>query len=135
MANRIINPPQLADTATDYGVAYGAVAGNILVISGQAPVDRDMNIVGETFIEQTRLVFDSFTATLEAASFDWDDVVKINAFVSVEEPDAVGDYCAILKEYLRRYSSKESVGHTYVVVKALALPGVLIEIDGMAVKS
>ena len=123
MANRVINPPTLADTATDYGVAYGVVAGNILTISGQAPVDRDLHVVGETFIEQTRVVFDSFTATLEAASFGWDDVVKINAFVSVEEPEAIDDYCAILKEYLRRYSSKQSVGHTYVVVKALALPG------------
>ncbi|MSO95743.1 MAG: RidA family protein [Thermoleophilia bacterium] len=135
MANRPINPPQLADTATDYGVAYGVVAGNILTISGQASVDRELNLVGETFVEQTRVVFDSFTVTLEEAGFAWDDVVKINAFVSVNEPEALGDYCAILKEYLRRYSSKESVGHTYVVVKALALPGVLIEIDGMAVKS
>jgi enamine deaminase RidA (YjgF/YER057c/UK114 family) len=128
----VINPPQLADTATDYGVAYGVAAGNILTISGQAPVDVDLSIVGETFAEQTRVVFDSFTATLEDAGFEWDDVVKINAFVSVD--DGVGEYCAILKEYLRRYSSRESVGHTYVVVKALALPGVLIEIDGMAVR-
>ncbi len=94
-----------------------------------------LNVIGETFVEQTRLVFESFTATLADAGFSWEDVVKINAFVSVEEPQAVGDYCSILKEYLRRYSSKESVGHTYVVVKALALPGVLIEIDGMAIRT
>lgn len=132
MPNRVINPGRLADTATDYGVAYGVVAGNVLNISGQAPVDRQLDIVGETFAEQTQVVFDSFTVTLEEAGFTWDDVVKINAFVSVE--GAVGEYCGILKEYLNRYSSKDSVAHTYVVVKALALPGVLIEIDGMAIK-
>lgn len=132
MTNRVINPGRLADTATDYGVAYGVVAGNVLSISGQAPVNRQLGIVGETFAEQTRVVFDSFTVTLEEAGFTWDDVVKINAFVSVE--DGVGEYCGILKEYLNRCSSKDSVAHTYVVVKALALPGVLIEIDGMAIK-
>ncbi len=34
MANAVVNPPHLADTATDYGVAYGVVAENILTISG-----------------------------------------------------------------------------------------------------
>ena len=61
--------------------------------------------------------------------------MKINAFVSVEEPEAIEEYCAVLKEYLSRHSSMDSVGHTYVVVKALALPGVLIEIEGMAIKN
>jgi 2-iminobutanoate/2-iminopropanoate deaminase len=135
MPHTVINPRGLADTATDYGVAYGVVAGNVLVVSGQAPIDADLNVVGETLVEQTRVVFDSFTTVLDEAGFTWDDVVKLTAFVSVEEPEAVGEYCAILKEYLRKYSSHESVGHTYVVVKALALPGVLIELEGMAIRS
>ena len=135
MAHAVVNPTGLADTATDYGVAGGIVAGNILLVSGQAPVDQNLNVIGDTFEQQTRLVFESFSVVLSTAGFTWDDVVKINAFVSVEEPEAIEEYCAVLKEYLRRHSSMDSVGHTYVVVKALALPGVLIEIEGMAIKN
>lgn len=134
MPHRVVNPTELVDAATDYGVAGGVIAGNILMISGQAPVDLDLNVVGTTLEEQTRFVFDAFSVVLREAGFEWDDVVKINAFVSVEEVEAVSTYCAILKEYLAKYSSRESVGHTYVVVKALALPGVLVEVEGMAVR-
>jgi enamine deaminase RidA (YjgF/YER057c/UK114 family) len=134
MAHTVVNPSQLVDAATDYGVAGGVVAGNILMISGQAPVDVDLKLVGSTLEEQTRFVFDAFTVVLREAGFTWDDVVKINAFVSEEGTEALTTYCAILMEYLAKHSSRDSVGHTYVVVKALALPGVLIEIEGMAVK-
>jgi enamine deaminase RidA (YjgF/YER057c/UK114 family) len=135
MANTLVNPPELPDAATDYGVAGGVVAGNILLVSGQAPVDLDLNVVGDTLEQQTRVVFDAFSVVLRSSGFTWDDVVKINAYVSVEGLEATAEYCAILKEYLCRHSSMDSVGHTYVVVKALALPGVLIEIDGMAIKN
>ena len=135
VSHNVINPADLPDTATGFGVAGGVVAGNILFISGQAPVDRELRIVGETLEEQTRVVFDAFTTVLDDAGFMWDDVAKINAFVSTETPDAVVEYCRLLKEYLGRYSSRDSVAHTYVVVQALALPGVLIEVEGVAVKS
>jgi enamine deaminase RidA (YjgF/YER057c/UK114 family) len=130
-----VNPDALVETARDFGVAGGVRTGDTLFISGQAPVDKELRIVGETFSDQTRAVFDSFTVVLEEAGFTWDDVAKINAFVSVEESEAVMLYCTILKEYLHRYSSKEAVAHTYVVVKALALPGVLIEVEGIAVRA
>jgi len=134
MGHTVVNPSELADTATDYGVAGGVVAGQMLYISGQAPVDRELNVIGGTFEEQTRIVFDSFTRVLAEAGFSWNDVAKINAFVSVEDTSALLAYCQLLKEYLTTHSSRDSVGHTYVVVKALALPGVLIEIEGVAIK-
>lgn len=133
--HQLINPVELADTATDYGVAGGVVAGNTLYLSGQAPVDCDLNVVGATFAEQTEVVFASFECVLENAGFSWEDVVKINAFVSDEDPDLVTVYCAILKRYLATRSSKNAIAHTYVVTKALALPGVLIEIEGVAIRA
>lgn len=137
MPHRNVNPESLnaQAIATSYGVAAATVAGNTLMISGQAPVDRDINVIGDTFEEQTRVVFESFTVVLHEAGFRWDDLVKINAYVSLEDTEALGIYCGILKEYLARYSSRDSVAHIYVVVKALALPGVMIEIDGMAIKA
>ena len=62
------------------------------------------------------------------------DVVKINAFVADEDPEALGIYCGLLKEYLTTHAGREAVAHTYVTVSALALPGVLIEIEGVAIR-
>ena len=71
---------------------------------------------------------------LREAGFNWDDLIKLSTFVAVEDPEALGVYCAILKEYLAANCSRDAVAHTYVEVKALALPGVLIEIEGVAIK-
>ncbi len=134
MAHTLINPRELVETADGFGVAGGLVAGNTLYISGMAPVDVDLQIVGENLEEQTRFCFDAFGVVLKEAEFTWNDVVKINTFVAVEDPDALGIYCGLLKEYLEANSSRNAVAHTYVEVKALALPGVLVEIEGVAIK-
>ena len=133
MAHTLVNPSKLVD-ATGFGVAGGVVAGDTLYVSGMAPVDLDLTIVGETFEEQTREVFDAFGIVLAEAAFTWNDVVKLNAFVAVEDPNALETYCGVLKEYLSKHSSRDSVAHTYVEVKALALPGVMIELEGVAIR-
>ena len=108
---------------------------NMLFVSGQAPVDKELRIVGDTFEEQTRVVFEAFGIVLKEAGFAWSDVAKINAFVSEESVEALETYGAILKEYLSRHADKDSVAHTYVVVKQLALPGVMLELEGTAVRA
>jgi len=134
MPHSLINPRELVETAAEFGVAAGAVAGNTLYISGMAPVDVDLQIVGENLEEQTRFCFDAFGVVLREAGFTWDDVVKITAFVAVDDPEALGTYCRLLKETLTMHSSRNAVAQTYVEVKALALPGVLIEIEGVAIR-
>ena len=71
---------------------------------------------------------------LRDAGFAWSDVVKINAFVADDSSEALGIYCGLLKEYLTTHAGREAVAHTYVTVSALALPGVLIEIEGVAIR-
>ena len=134
MPHQLVNPKGLVETASEFGVAGGVVAGNTLYISGMAPVDVDLQIVGDNLDEQTRFCFDALGVVLADAGFSWDDLVKINTFVAVEDPEALVVYCGILKEYLTTHSSSDAVAHTYVEVKALALPGVLIEIEGVAIR-
>ena len=134
MPHTLVNPKELVETATEFGVSAGLVAGNTLYISGMAPVDVDLQVVGHDLEAQTRFCFDALGVVLEEAGFTWDDVAKINAFVAVDDPEALGTYCRLLKEYLTKNSSREAVAHTYVEVSALALPGVLVEIEGVAVK-
>ena len=134
MPHIAVNPRELVETASGFGVAAGMVAGDTLYISGMAPVDVDLSIVGENLEEQTRFCFDAFGSVLREAGFAWSDVVKINAFVADEDPEALGIYCGLLKEYLTTHAGREAVAHTYVTVSALALPGVLIEIEGVAIR-
>ena len=58
----------------------------------------------------------------------------LNAFVADDSSEALGIYCRLLKEYLTTHAGREAVAHTYVTVSALALPGVLIEIEGVAIR-
>jgi 2-iminobutanoate/2-iminopropanoate deaminase len=129
-----INLAELPDFASLYGVAGGVAAGDTLYISGQPPIDKDRRIVGDNLEEQARLAFDWFTKTLEAAGFDWDDVVKVTAFIMVDGVEAMETYFKVLKEYLTRYSSRDSVAHTYVVPRSLVYPEVLLEVEGIAVR-
>lgn len=52
-----------------------------LFLSGQIPVDRDGNIVGETIEEQTQQVFHNIQMVLEGAGYSFGDVVKTTVFL------------------------------------------------------
>lgn len=135
MAYNRIDPPDLPDYTKRYGVSAGVLAGGVLFISGQPPVDRERRVVGTTFEEQTRVALDAFTRVLTDAGCTWDHVVKVTAVVLPEGFDAMEQYFGVLKEYLERYSSKRSLAHTYIVARSLVVEGVLIEIEGVAVKA
>ena len=134
MSHREVNSPRLPETAEQFGVSGGIVAGDTLYISGQTPLDANFKVIGKTFEEQTRIVFDAITAVLDEAGFTWDDMVKMAAFVHMEDRSAIQTYCTILKEYLARYSSRSAVAHTYMLMGEMQIPEMMIEVDGIAVK-
>ena len=60
-----------------------AVESNgFLFTSGQIPMQKDGNLVDGDVEAQTHQVFKNLKATLEAASLDLDDVIKVNIFIS-----------------------------------------------------
>jgi 2-iminobutanoate/2-iminopropanoate deaminase len=121
-------------TEAEFGVSGAILAGDTLYISGQTPLDADFKVRGETFEEQARLVFDAITAVLEAAGFGWDDMVKMTAFVHNPDRSTIRTYCNLLKEYLARFSSRSSVAHTYMLMSEMQIPGMMIEVDAIAVR-
>ena len=133
MRHREVNSPRLPQTAAQFGVCGGVVAGDTLYISGQTPLDAEFNVQGKTFEEQARRVFDAITTVLREAGFVWEDMVKMTAFVHADR-SALETYCAILKEYLARYSSRAAVAHTYMLMGEMQVPGMMIEVDAVAVK-
>lgn len=54
----------------------------IVVISGQAALDMQGNVIGETIEEQTVKTLENCKAQLERAGCTFDNVFKVNAFIT-----------------------------------------------------
>jgi enamine deaminase RidA (YjgF/YER057c/UK114 family) len=134
MSHRAVNSPRLPDTVVQFGVAGGILAENTLYLSGQTPLDSNFNVIGRTLEEQVRAVFDAITAVLEEARFTWGEMVKMTAFGHNDDRSAIFTYCAILKEYLARFSFRTSIAHRYMLMAKMQVPDMMIEVDGIAVK-
>jgi reactive intermediate/imine deaminase len=113
-----------------YSHVVDASGSRIVYVSGQVPLDRDGQLVGEgDFDAQTRQVFENLTAALEAAGVDWSDVVKLNYFVV--DISRIVSVRAIRDEYV---DTERPPASTLVEVSRLFREDVLIEIDAVAVK-
>ncbi|MBW3630392.1 MAG: Rid family detoxifying hydrolase [Gemmatimonadetes bacterium] len=101
--------------------------GRQVYIAGQGPVDPETGeFTGKTFEEQAVLTFENLRAVAAAAGATLRDFVKVNAYLS-----DMADFPAF-NEIYRRYFDEPYPARTTV---HSALPGFLIEVDGIAVLS
>jgi len=124
---RYINPPALS-TPTGYTHVVEVNRGRTVYISGQIAFDRSGNIVGAgDFAAQTRQVLENLKAALAAAGATFDNVVKINTYVT--------DLSQIqaLREIRAQYFGRNPPASTLVQVVRLARPELMIEIEAIAV--
>lgn len=121
------NPPALA-TPRGYSHVVEATGGRTVYIAGQLALDKAGNIVGEgDFKAQTKQVFENLMAALAAAGATFDDVVKVNTYVT----DMSG--LDALREIRAGYYGKNAPAGTTVRVAGLARPALMIEIEAIAV--
>lgn len=125
---RRINPPTLS-TPTGYTHVVEASGGRTLYIAGQVALDSTGRLVGVgDFRAQVEQVFRNLQRALTAGRATFDDVVKINIYVT----DA--SQVAVLREVRNRYMRAEALpASTFVQVNALARPEWLVEIEAVAV--
>jgi reactive intermediate/imine deaminase len=98
-----------------------------LYVSGQLPLDKDGNVVGEGDLgAQTQQVFENLRAVLEANDASFDDVVKIQTFFTTLD-DLAGS-----RAVRGRYLPAEPPSSTSVKVAGLVVPEALIEVDVVA---
>ena len=103
--------------------------GNTVYVAGQAAVGMDRKVVGVgDVVAQAEEVFQQLRECLRAAGTDFDHVVKLNTYIV--NPDDVEKVAKIRSRYLREAGLRPA--STLVVVKALAWPEMLIEIECMA---
>jgi len=104
----------------------GIVAeGRFVYVSGQGSL-RDGQVVGDTIEEQTQIVLANVTAVLESAGAGLADVVQCRVFLA-----DTADFRAMDGVYAQVFPAPLPARTTVGV--ALPLPGMLVEIDCVAV--
>ena len=99
----------------------------ILFIAGQAGMDKSAQIVGKDFDSQCKQAFDNIALILKSVNADFHNIVKVTAFFT--DVSNLATFGKIASEYFKGELPAQSVFE----VKNLALPGLQIEIEAIAV--
>jgi 2-iminobutanoate/2-iminopropanoate deaminase len=101
--------------------------GDLLFVSGCAPVDEDLNIVGAgDSVAQMRQVLDNMSRVLKAAGMTLADVLKVTVYMTnIDDRSAIN---TVRQEYF----GDARPASTPVEVSRLAIPGMQVEMDAIA---
>jgi reactive intermediate/imine deaminase len=126
MLKKVITPKTLH---RPFGYAHAIQIDNTIYISGQIPLDQEMNVVGKNDIAvQTERVYENLRKVIEEAGGSMNSIVMLNI------------YCTDLEAYDKktRHLRKKYFGDYYpattaVEVKRLYRPDFMIEVEAIAV--
>jgi enamine deaminase RidA (YjgF/YER057c/UK114 family) len=123
------NPPTVAPPIGSYSHAVRVETADAVwvYVSGQMAHDADGNVVGGDLPAQTEQVFHNLVRVLEANGASFDDVVKIQTFITTM------DGLQGSRDVRARFLPDEPPASTAVQVAALLVPEALIEVDVVAV--
>ena len=126
------NYPISPDLSTPRGYSHVVTAsGKMIFVAGQISVDKSGAIVGAGDLRaQTVQVLENVKAALAAAGATFEDVVKQNTYVVNLNAEAL----PIIREVRSQFLPPENPpASTLVGVTALAMDGLLIEVEVVAV--
>lgn len=125
-----INPETLPPPP-GYSQVVTVSGGTTIYLAGQVAWGPDGNIVGEgDFEAQTRQVFHNVTEALAAAGARLSDLVKIGIYVVDHDMEKMAIVRRVRDELMGADTPPAS---TLLGVAALAVAGLMVEIDGVAV--
>ena len=117
------------DPYEPFRLSQGFRVGDLVIVSGQAAIDQDGHIVGVgDFDAQAEQVFRNLTRVLAAAGSGLDRVVKVTIYLT-----DMGNFPKIV-DLRGTWFTPPYPADTIVEVSALALPGLEIEIEAIAVR-
>lgn len=120
----LINPPGMFITPSYH---HALKVGRTVYVAGQVARDEDRNLVGRGDAEvQARTVYEHLSRVLAAAGATFNDVVKINTYLSSPEHSAA--VSKVRFEYFGDYRPP----HTGLIV-GFGDPGVCLEVEVIAV--
>ncbi|MFC4127977.1 RidA family protein [Nocardia rhizosphaerae] len=125
----ISNPSQLHDP-TGFGYSHVArVSGELVLIAGQYDSDGAGHTTTADFAGQVDRAFANLGIALRSAGADYPQVAQLRTFI-VDHDEAK---LAILGAKIAEIWGDRPPAQTLLGVAALALPGMLFEVDAMAV--
>jgi enamine deaminase RidA (YjgF/YER057c/UK114 family) len=113
-------------TYSHLAVARGS---RIVFVSGQVGYDADGQLVGDDHFSQAEQAFRNLTTVVEAAGGSMEDVAKITIYVVGHHPELIER----LMSGRPAAFGEHKPASTYVGVEALARPGLLFEVEAVAV--
>jgi enamine deaminase RidA (YjgF/YER057c/UK114 family) len=131
MERKYLNPPTLLQPRGYTQVVTVEGGGKMVFISGQVAVDRDGKLVGPGDLKtQIRQAASNLKLALEAAGATGVDIVKTNTYI-VNYKQA--DYSALREARAELFPSGEPPASTLVGVTSLAVEGLMVEMEAIAV--
>jgi enamine deaminase RidA (YjgF/YER057c/UK114 family) len=130
--HRKISNPSTIHKPMGYSHVAEISGGRLVFIAGQVALDKDGSLVGKSdYALQVRQAFSNLGAALSAAGATFRDLIKVNYYCA----DIVDQ--AIQLDVLKAVRDSLFDGETppvspFVVVRRLARPEWLIEIEGVA---
>ena len=112
----------------NFRISQAVQVGDTIYVSGQGPLDAEGQLVGAgDMATQARQVFANISAVLAEADATMDDVVKITSFIT--DTSRYAEYAAARAEAFPHHIPASST----VTVAELVLPGMLVEVEAIAV--
>lgn len=107
---------------------HAARVGDFIFVAGQVAKDEQGHVVGPGDVEvQAHKVFESLGKVLAHCGASARDIVKLTTYL------VDGDHAALVAAIRREFLGAHRPPHTGLVVKSLGSPGVLLEIEAIAV--
>ncbi|MGE0601875.1 MAG: RidA family protein [Dehalococcoidia bacterium] len=118
-------------TPRGYSHVVTSTGGKTVFVAGQISLDKDGNIVGRGDLRaQVTQVLENVKAALAAGGATFADVVKQNTYVVNLNPDMLATIREVRGQY---FPAENAPASTLVGVTALAMEGLLIEVEVVAV--
>jgi 2-iminobutanoate/2-iminopropanoate deaminase len=115
------------DPYDQFNIALGYRVGPLVVVSGQASLDEQGQVVGAgDFDAQAEQAFDNLRRVLEAGGSSLEKVIKVTIYLT-----DMANFPKIV-ELRARHFTQPWPADTIVAVTALGLPELEIEIEAMA---
>ena len=99
--------------------------GDVLFISGLAPVDRSGQVVSDDVALQARQIFENMKLVLDAAGAGFGDVLKVTVYLT-----DVNDRRKI-NPVRQQYFGAARPASTLIGINELAIPGMKVEIEAV----
>jgi reactive intermediate/imine deaminase len=125
MSKEIFNPPGLPPAIGPY--SWATRHGKLVFLAGSGAVGPDGKLIGEGDVrKQTEVTIENLKTAVTAAGGSLSDIVKTTVYIG-----DVSDYQGMNEVYRRYFPDAPPARAT--LVTGFVVPGLLVEIEGIAV--